>query len=253
MDITFNSLNLNDRVNYVVEETNHEETAKPEINLQKLARTNDSVLLRKNFGTKTIKMVVIVKDSTKDALDSRLDTFRQTIEALHKNLDIDYSSSTRRFVCTGYVERIDRQLKWARVSIKFECYKAFGEDVSATSESFLDKTTSPFTDDITIGGSAPAQPEITININSLTASGEKFIQIKNTDNGDYVKITASDWTADDIVIISTRTATVTRNGNVVEYLGIMPEWVPGVNNWEYTDDFTARQVDIEFSYKKRFL
>jgi len=253
MNIIYNSANINDGVNYFVEESDHEETAKAEINLQKIARTNDSVLLRKNFGIKTINMFVIVKDSSKDLLDARIDTFKQTIEAENKNLDIAYASSTRRFVCTGYCGKVERKLRWARIAVKFECYKAFGEDTSSTTESFAGKTTSPYTDDIEIAGSAPAQPDITITINSITSADEKYLQIKNTDNGDYIKVSADDWAEDDVVVISTRNATVTRNGSVSEYLGIMPDWIPGVNNWEYTDNFDARNVDISFSYKKRFL
>ncbi|HBI50261.1 MAG TPA: hypothetical protein DDY21_00205 [Candidatus Moranbacteria bacterium] len=253
MDIIFNSLNLNDAVNYFVENSNHEDVATQEVDVQKIARTNESVFLRKNYGTRVMKMKVIVKDTTSANLDSRLDIVRQTVEASGKNLDIDYAGGTRRYVCTGFIKGIDRRLTWAIIEIEFQCYQAFGEDTSSTTESFLDKTTNPYADDIEIGGSANAQPDIQITINSLTAADEKFIQLKNTDNGDYIKVSANDWAADDVIIISTRNATVSRNGTIVEYLGIMPEWIPGDNNWEYTDDFDARQVDIQFSYKKRYL
>lgn len=253
MDIIFNSLNINDKVNYFVEESNHDDIAIQEVNVQKIARTNESVILKKNYGSKKIKMSVIVKDSSKDNLDSRLDTFRQTIEAMDKNLDIDYASGTRRYVSTGFVKRMERKLYWAKVEIEFECYKAFGENTSSTVENFNNKTTSPYTDDIEIIGSANAQPDIQITIDTITATGEKYMQLKNTDNGDYIKISADDWAANDVIIISTREASVTKNGTVVEYLGIMPAWIPGDNNWEYTDNFDARQVDIQFSYKKRYL
>jgi len=253
MNIFYNGVNINDGITYIVEESNHEISAKPDINLQKIARTNDSVLLRKNYTTKTINMTLIISDVDKDSLDARIDDFKELIEAPNKNLDIDYAGVQRRFVCTGYIEKIDRHYRWARLTMRFECYRAFSEDTSNTVERFNDKTTSPYTDDIEIGGSAPAQPTITINVNSLTGTGDRFIQIKNTDNGDYVKITANDWAADDVIVISSRNGLVTRNGNVVEYLGIMPDWNPGANNWEYSDDFSARQVDISFSYKKRYL
>jgi len=254
MQITFNSLNINDATNYFVEKMNNEDVATQEVNTQKIARTNESVILRKNFGNKIIKLTLIVKDSTQALLDARLDTLRKTIEALDKNLDIDYASGTRRYVCTGFIKGIDRNLTWARVNIEFVCYKAFGEDTANTTEEFNDKTTNPYTDDIEIGGSAPAQPDITININAVTLdAGDKFLQIKNTDNGDYIKITADDFQADDVIVISSRTSLVTRNGNVIEYLGIMPEWIVGVNNWEYSDNFTTRTVDIQFSYKKLYI
>ncbi len=253
MNITFNGLDMNDLVNYWVEDIPHEVTAKPEINLQKIARTNESVLLKKGYGIKTIKIAVIVQDSTLAGMDSRMDDFKETIEASEKNLDIEYASGTRRYVATGYIEDIDRRTRWARVTLRLECYKAFGEDTSATSESFAGKTTSPYTDDIEIGGNAPAKPDITITVNSFTGSSDRFIQIKNTVTGEYVKVTRDDWAADDIVQIYTGLAIVTVNGNVTQYLGIMPVWNPGDNDWEYSDDFSARNVDIDFSYKKRWL
>jgi len=254
MDIIFNNLNLNDETNYWVLNSNHDNVAQQEIDTQKLARTNDSIVLRKNYGVKTIKMEVVVKDTSRANLDSRLDTFKEYIEVIDKNLDIDYSSGTRRYICSGAIANIiDRREKWAKLGLNFSCYKAFGEDTSNTTETFLNKTTTPYTDDISIGGTAPAQPDIEITIDSVTASGDKYMQLKNTDNGDYCKVTDDSWAADDVLVISNREKKITLNTVVVEYLGIMPEWLPGTNNWEYSDDFTARQVDIEFNYAKRYL
>lgn len=256
MNITFNGLNINDNVNYTVEEINHEEPAKADINLQKIARTNESVLLRKGFGTRTIKATIIVQDRSLALLDARVDDLKETIEASGRNFDIEYASGTRRFVCTGFIEgRIERRPRWAVVKAKFECYKAFGEATSSTTELFAGKTTNPYSDDIEIDGNAPAQPDITITINACSyTAGDKFIKLLNNENGDYIKLVADDFTAGDVIVISTEQATVTRNGTVEQYLGIMPEWLPGDNDWEYSDDFdTSRNVDISFSYKKRYL
>jgi hypothetical protein len=254
LNITFNGLNINDNINYTVEEINHEETAKADINLQKIARTNESVILRKGFGTRTIKATIIVQDSTLALLDARLDDLKETIEVSGRNFDIEYASGTRRFVCTGFIEGIERKPRWAVVKARFECYKAFGEATASTTELFAGKTTTPYTDDIEIEGNAPAQPDITITINSITpGAGDKFMKLLNIENGDYVKLVVDDFQADDVIVISTGQATVTRNGIVEQYLGIMPEWLPGDNDWEYSDDFTARNIDISFSYKKRYL
>lgn len=254
MDISFNGLNINDLTNYWVEEISHEAPAKPEINLQKIARSNESLLLKKTYGIRTIKAAVVIEDSSIANMDSRMDDFKETMEASAKNLDIDYAGGTRRYVATGYVESVDRQNRWARVVVRFECYGAFGTDTASTDESFSGKTTSPYTDDIEIEGNAPAKPDITITINTVTASGsDQYIQLKNTDTGEYVKITRDDWAADDVIQIYTNRATVLVNGVVNEYLGIMPVWDPGTNNWEYSDEFSARNVDIDFSYNKRWL
>ena len=255
MNIVYNNLNINNCINYWVEDAPHETPAKAEINLQKIARSNESVILKKGYGIRTIKMTVIIEDSSIALLDARVDEFKQYMEAVDKNLDMDYSTGTRRYVCSGYVESVERKPRWARATVRFECYKAFGEDTETTSEDFSGKTTQPITDDIDIGGNAPAKPDITITINTVTpGAGDKFVQIKNLDTGDYVKVIRDDFTAGDIIIIYTVNAMVLVNGNVTPYLGIMPVWSQGINNWEYSDDFsTARNVDIQFDYKKKWL
>jgi hypothetical protein len=253
MDIEFNSLNINDRTNYFVIDSDHDKVAEQELNVQRIARTNDSIVLRKNYQAKVINIHIIVKDTSRDNLDSRLDTLRETIEVKDKNLDIDYASGIRRYICTGHFQIEERKLNWARVKLVFTCYKAFGENTTTTSESFTGKTTSPLEDDIEIDGTAPAQPDITITINSVTSSGDKYLQFKNLENEDYVKITTDDWAADDVIVISTREKRCTKNGTVIEYLGIMPEWLPGDNDWEYTDNFDARNIDIDIVYLKRYL
>ncbi len=253
MNITYNGINLNDETNTWLEDIQHEQPAKPEINVQKVARTNESVILRKGYGIRTISVVFIAEDSSLANLDSRIDSIKEGLEAKDKNLDVEYSGGTRRYVASGYIDSIDRNPRWARITAHFECYKAFGEDTSSTSESFNGKTTSPYTDDILIGGTAPAKPDITIEINSITFTGSKYLQIKNTDTGDYIRITKDDWASSDVILINTAESIVTVNGNVTQYLGIMPVWSPGTNNWEYSDEFSARNVDIAFSYKKRWL
>jgi len=253
MNIVFSGLNLNDAVNYWTEEIEHELTAKAEINLQKIARSNDSVILKKNYGAKIFKATIIIEDDSVSAMDSRLDTFKRIVEVKERSLDIDYAGGTRRYICTGFLESIDRKPRWARAVVRFECYKSFGEDTANTTEAFKGKTTSPYTDDVDIAGSAPAKPDITIKINTLTATGLKFIKLRNIDNGDYIQVSVDGFEADDIITINTSTSLVFVNGNITPYLGIMPQWNPGVNNWEYTDDFTARNVDITFAYKKRWL
>lgn len=253
MDITYNGLNLNDGVNYWVENLPHEAPAKQEVNLQKLARTNESVLLRKGYGVRTISIVVVFEDSTMDLMDVKVDDFKEVVEAIDKNLDIAYASGTRRYVSTGFVETIERRPRWARVAVRFECYKAFGEDTASTIEEFDAKTTSPYADEIDFGGNAPAQPDITITLDSFTGSGTKFMQIKNVDTGEYVRFTADDWAGSDVIVISSQNGIILRNGAVMQYLGIMPIWIAGVNNWEYSDDFSARSVDIKFDYKKKYL
>jgi len=77
MDIIFNSLNLNDAVNYFVENSNHEDVATQEVDVQKIARTNESVFLRKNYGTRVMKMKVIVKEI---AITSYLNNLKPNLE-----------------------------------------------------------------------------------------------------------------------------------------------------------------------------
>ena len=253
MQVLFDSLNINDGVNYFLSLLNHETSPTPEIDLQKIARSNESTLLRKGFRTKTIQASVVVIDTTVAALDSRLDTFKKTIEGADKNLDIDFASGTRRYVCTGYVQSVDRKPRMATITLKFDCYKSTGEDTTATVTTKSSKTTSPYADTLAVGGSAPAQPIITITLNSFVGASTRWIKLKNVDTGDAVLVSAADWLASDVVIINCETMIVTKNGTPVAYIGFVPTFPPGTVNWEYSDSFTSRNVNISFSAKNRWL
>jgi hypothetical protein len=252
--IIFNGLNLNDGINYIVEKNPHETVAKQEVNVQKIARTNDSVLLRKGYGIRSFSVDVVIIDSSEVLLDARLDTFKYKMEASGKNLDIDYASGTRRYVCTGNVDgEIVRKGKWATAKVRFDCYTAFGEDSVATTQSFLAKTVTPYADTFVVGGSAKAQPDITITIHTFTGAGTKQIKLTNSDTGDYIQLDRSDWAANDVIAINSKLMIVTKNGVQIQYLGMMPEWEVGTINWQYSDTFSARNVDVAFSYKKKYL
>ena len=253
MQIIYNGLNLNDGINYLVESETSGISPVAEKNIQKIARSNSSILLRKSYGIKNIEVDILVWDITKDALDSRLDTLKYTVEQTQKNLDIDYASGVRRFVSTGYITDIQRNPRNARVKISFEVYGAFGQDVSATSQNYNGKTTTPYDDTITIGGSAPATPDITIVLNTFTGSSTRTIKIKNVNTGDYVQLDRSDWSAGDVIAISCATMAVFKNSVKIPYLGIMPIWNVGLNNFEYSDTFSARNVNIGFSYNAKWL
>ncbi len=253
MQVLFDSLNINDNVNYFLTLLNHEGSPASELDVQKIARSNESTLLRKGFRTKIIQASVTVIDTTLEALDSRLDTFKKTIEGQDKNLDVDFASGTRRYICTGFISSVDRKPRQAVINLRFECYKATGEDTTATTTTKSGKTTTPYTDTLAVGGSAPAQPIITITLNSFTGTSLRWMKFKNVDTGEAVLITASDWAGSDSIIINCETMIVTKNGVAIAYNGFVPTFPVGTVNWEYSDSFTARNVNIVFAAKHRWL
>ena len=168
-------------------------------------------------------------------------------------LDVDFASGTRRYICTGFISSVDRKPRQAVINLRFECYKATGEDTTATTTTKSGKTTTPYTDTLAVGGSAPAQPIITITLNSFTGTSLRWMKFKNVDTGEAVLITASDWAGSDSIIINCETMIVTKNGVAIAYNGFVPTFPVGTVNWEYSDSFTARNVNIVFAAKHRWL
>lgn len=261
-DLSFNSNDLQtfDAVSKVGILTNSiEHTNLPDKIAQLFAKADadGSTIPAINYPSKKITIGGSIHGSTQADLDDRIDTFKGYFNGKNKNLDIAYSSSTRRYVATANSISIQRQQKalFASFTVELICTNPFGLDTTA-SDLWTAKTgftSATFTETPTVGGNAPYQlPVITITVNSLTGAGD-YVQISNDNNGQELLIYGQGIIAGDVIVIDCVERSVTINDIEVDPYGTFLELEPGANSITYTDGFTTRNVDVEAEYIKRWL
>lgn len=260
-DITFNSNDLQTYspttdVGIVTNVIDHTDIPEKMAELYAIADANGSSIPSINYPSKKISIAGVIRGSTQDDLDSRIDTFKGYFNGKDKNLDIDYAGTTRRYIATANgisIKRLQKAL-WAEFAIEFICTKPFGEETSATVITNTSNYTSATLNMTpTIGGSAPYQlPVFTITIDALTGTGD-YVQITNDNNGQAMVVYGLGLEAGDVVVIDCANRTVTVNGDLVDYDGVFLELEPGANSLTYTDGFATRTVDILANYYKRYL
>lgn len=221
-----------------------------------LAHANGSQIPFVSYPNKVIHVTGFILDTSIAALDTRIDTFKSYQNLVSQNLDIDYNSTTRRYVATVNSLSIDRPngLNWATFDIEFYCTNPFGKDTSTTTcATGVGVTASPGTYAHTFLGTAPwQQPVITITFTALTGGTAKTVSVGNLNTGQQVNITRT-WVATDVLVIDATTKTVTVNGVAVAYTGAIPEFAPGAQTITYSDNLTTRTYTISGVYNAMWL
>lgn len=216
-----------------------------------LANTNASVIPYVGYPNKGINISGVIVGSTNADLDSRIDSFKAYFNGKDKNLDITYSSGTRRYIATANRIVVTRQQKalFATFQIEFACTQPFGRATSATTAlTATGRTANSYNDNHVFIGSAPFQlPLITITYSAISG-GAAYVSFGNQGNGQGITITDQTWVAADVLEIDCQNKTVKKNGVEVDFLGAFPEFPPGSQNMAYNDGFTTRTFAITVTY-----
>ena len=240
----------------ITSEINHESIPQKDAKLYALAHANKSVIPFVSYPSRRIIVSGKVLASSISALDTALDTFRAYFRETDANLDIGYGGGTRRYTATVNGLTIDRPggLQFANFTIEFLCTQPFGQATSTTSAlSASARTSGSYTDAHTFVGTAPYQlPVWTITVNSIT-DGDNYMFVGNSANGQGITITGVTFAAADEVVIDCLNRTVKVNDVEVDFFGAFPEFEPGDQNLLYSDNFTARNIDIDVDYYPLYL
>lgn len=261
-DLTFNS---NDLQTYspatdtgiITNVIDHTDGPDMLMSLLALADADGSSIPAINYPSKPVALAGVIKGSSQADLDSRIDTFKGYFTGKDKNLDIAYGSSTRRYIATAGVPKIQRKQRsyMAVFQVPLTCTNPFGLDTSATAlfATHTGSTVATFTETPTVGGNAPFQlPIFTITLTALTGAGD-YVLISNDNNNQEIMLYGLGLVAGDVIVIDCVERTVTVNGVEVDYYGTFLELEPGANSITYTDGFTTRTVTVAASYTKRWL
>jgi phage-related protein len=222
----------------------------------RLLRTGGAVVADTNYYERTISVRGKIQGNAANPLESLIDTFQSNMYGKNQNLDIAWNGSTRRYVSTPtkhIIKRPVRAANWAEYQIDF-LVTEYGKDTSATSlASAVSVTTTPKTQALTIGGSAPEQfVNITLVVTAATGLTAKTVTIQNQTTGQTITILRT-WTVGDSIAIDSFTRTVTVNGSVVDYSGAFPIFTPGNHNLVITNNFTTFTLTLTVTQTKRYL
>lgn len=172
-------------------------------------------------------------------------------------MEIEYNGTTRNYTATCVNINIDRRngtINFAEFQIEFISTTPFGKAPSSSNLlTSTAQTTSPNSKAITVAGTAERQKlVITVELNSFTGAVANTITLKNNDTNYAISVSRA-WVAADVLEIDVENFSVKVNGTDVDYSGAFPDFAPGSRTLVYSDDFTARNVDIKVSQVARYL
>lgn len=212
-----------------------------------IAGANRSYIPNYNYIGRSITLKGSLNASSIAAMDALIDTFNGYFVGKDKNLDLEYSGSTRRYVVTSKPPSIERPggLMYAEFTVVLKCSVPFGVDTTETTLSTTTGITTATTDiAITVGGNAETQyPTITATLNSGTGLTAATISFGNNNNGQVLSITRT-WAAADVIFIDPYNEIVTVNGTAVYFTGAMPIFETGVQAVNYSDTLATRSIDV---------
>ncbi len=256
---TFDSYDLQD-ANIILTKIEHDTIPALELKRYRIIRGDGEIVTDSRYGAKKILLIGRVNGSSSADLESRLDTLREKLrgyDKINKDLVIDYNATTRVYkaVCVSLsVDRRSGTVNFAEFQAEFVSTTPFGlAPASASLASVNAETTSPNTETLAVGGTAERQKLIfTYVLNSFTGDASNTVTFKNDDTAYEISVSRA-WTAADVLEIDTKEMTVKVNGIDVDYSGAFPDFAPGSRDLIITDDFSARNYDLDVDYIARYL
>lgn len=186
------------------------------------------------FASRVIKIIGYVTELTPEDLTERLDIIKQALgDKQTYELQIEDDEGVRVW---PEVEADNFQLQriagsYGEFTVSFYCFDpiARAEDFSTYSNDNI--TSVPETDTVTFTGTYGPSPTITIDV--VDVGNITSIFLKNNENSQEIEIPGIGSDGDN-VIINTEAQTIILNGEEVEGIGKIPNWLRGANSYTLT-------------------
>lgn len=258
-NITYDGIDIQ-TTNIIIRDIEHESIGHKEINLQRFSDTEGGKINNIGFDARTIKIAGTIKGTSKADLEANLDTLKKNLNKQEKNLDIVYSSGTRRYKATCSKMKFERNY-YTIDAISFEAEflvndPPFGigldtntlEDLSNTSSSATTTTMENVGYADFVGTMRPF-PKVKLTITAC--NGIRHLVFSNTnDDGYYTRtvIENQKFEDGDVVIIDTKKGVVTLNGTEIEYRDGMPKFSLTNNRYNLEVIGISYTIDIKIIY-----
>lgn len=225
--ITLNDLVLTSG-NYSVMEVSFDNAPALALNTLEIARQDGSKLISANYAAKEITISGMIKGTSQDDLDERLDTFKKAISGTRLYLDIVVNQKARRWiVATAAIQIGDPRLTYQITFIPYTltlmaCDPPFGEDTTYSSVySGNDSTAGVFSVEPTFGGTAKPKPWIRYSIDP--AGSLETIVCKSERTNRQLEVSTA-WANGDVLDIDCYNLEVKRNSQPIQFQGVFPEF-----------------------------
>lgn len=249
--ISFDSNNL-ESAYLIINKLNKSDAPSREVQSEVLSFQNGFNIVSNFWRSRSIIIGGMINHTSAANLASQLDTLKQNLSGVNKNLDVDYGSGTRRY--KGTLTRLEAPEEFYNIThlpytAEFLC-QPFGYATSNQTLTSNNITTSPKSETLSVIGTYKPQPIITITFDS--ENGASACAFTNTTTGDTITITQN-FNASDILVINTETHKVTLNGTQVDFSGPIPSFALGSNSLSISVPATARQYDLSIVYTPTYL
>ena len=250
--ISFDSSNL-ESAYLLVNRLNKSDAPSRDIQSENIA-FQDGFNIVANFWRSRTIVIGGTLDATSSAhLATLIDTLKQNLSGVGKNLDLDFGNGTRRYLAT--LSKLSMPEEFYNITnitytAEFLC-QPFGYDTSNQNVIVSGITTSPYNGSLSAIGTYKPTPVITITMSA--ASGVTGgISFANTTTGDVITIPGA-IASTDVIVIDTDTQKVTKNGVQVDFNGPIPNFAVGINAFTVTMGGTSRTYNLAISYIPRYL
>lgn len=224
-----------------------------EININKLARRDKSIITSSEYSQKEIPVKFEVCGGDRSKTELVLAKMKGLVQAQNQPLVVSQGGIDIVYTATMSEFNIEWNGAMAYVEVLFLASDPIGtSDLSVTAVNQSGITTSVKSATVLFEGSTKNYPIIVVTINSLTDGANKSVVLENSLTNQGIKITR-DWASGDVLVIDSNLMTVTVNGINTDFTGMFPEFPSGSQQVQYVDGFSARNVDMTVTYKPRYV
>ena len=198
-----------------------------------------------------------VKGSSRTDMETRMDAMRQNLSVFGGVLKIPWAGSYRYYECYAigldrmFQERDHFHMTMCPFEVELVALQPFGRDqIRTTADVPTSITASPTVMGFTNAGTAEADSIVYLTL--VTAGTVSQITWENTTNGDRLIISAS-FTNGDQIVIDGENKRVTKNGVDIDYTGILPKIIAGLNAFKITLTGSGYSISVtEVHYSRYF-
>jgi len=256
--ITFNTFDLQSS-SIVTTEIQQFESSMRSLNMQKFSTEDGAKILSTSYEPKRILLGGYLKQGSKSSLEEAVDELKkELLNPQQADLDVEYTTGTRRFVATCESVNIPRSnwnidyIEWTAEFVISD--PPFGKSTTSTtlhdgiSNTYSSTSTGEHTGNITHAGTVAPANIIRFTFNSTNSVRKVKFRLTNSNNFTTSTDVTENFNDDDVLEINVADGQVTKNGSYVDFDGGFPNFTLSGNTYTISVVAKAYDIDVKFVY-----